>query len=298
MLREALTPEAIARLDSLELRASRIVEGLSAGAQRSPLRGVSIEFAEHRQYTPGDDLRYVDWKVFGKTDRFFLKQFHAETNYCCQLLVDLTESMAYQGPASPMTKAEYAKCLAAAIGYLVLRQQDGVGLSVLREDQRPLLETSNAARQFRAVCNQLAPLTPAGEYSVARSLHQLSRQLKRRSLVVVVSDLFDDPGQIIEGLRHLVHCRHEVIVLQVLDAAERDFPFREPTRFVGLESWSPQLVDARLLKQAYQAEFAKTSELLSNACLSLGIELHQLSTSTRFDLALYQILGRRGKRLR
>jgi hypothetical protein len=122
----------------------------------------------------------------------------------------------------------------------------------------------------------LAPLTPVGEYSVAQSLHQLSRQLKRRSLVVVVSDLFDEPGQLIDGLRHLIHCRHEVIVLQVLDAAERDFPFREPTRFVGLENWSPQLVDARLLKQAYQAEFAKTSELLSNACLSLGIELHQL----------------------
>jgi len=269
-------PATIARLQGLELRARTIVEGMMPGAHRSRHRGFSIEFAEHREYTPGDDLRYVDWKVYGKTDKFYLKQYDQESRLDCYLLFDASESMAYRSAASVMSKFEYARCTTAALIYLILQQQDSVGLVTFDQKIRRLIRARNHPSHWKALLQALEATAAAGTTATAVTLHAMARQIRRRSLFVLISDLLDDATALRDGLRHLRHQRHEVIVLQLLDRAELDFPFHRPAVFRGMEQLPDIGIDPERMRAAYLEEMAAFRRAIRRAC-----------RATRCDYALF-----------
>ena len=213
-----LEPHVLAQLQGLELRARRIVEGYVSGVHRSPYHGFSIEFAEHREYAPGDDLRYVDWKVFGRTDKIYLKQYEDETNLLCYLVLDTSESMQYRGPDSPMSKLEYAQCVAAAVAHLVLQQQDSVGLATFDREVRSLVRASGNPSHLKQLLHVMEQTGAVEKTNMGPIFHELAERLKKRGVLIVLSDLFDDVPTMLAGLKHLRHRRHDVIVLQVLGA--------------------------------------------------------------------------------
>ncbi len=268
--RTYLNPQTLAELGDLHLAARSIVEGYLSGLHRSPLRGHSVEFAEHREYVPGDDLRYVDWKVFGRSDRYYLKQFEEETNLSCFLLLDTSESMTYRGPQSPLSKFEYARFLSAALGYLVIHQQDAVGLACFGDRPREFLRAAGTAPHLKQIIDALDRVECSGETSLGPALHELADQIRKRSVVILISDLFDDLEALELGLKRLHHRRHDVRVLQILDPAEIEFPFDDPTLFLGLESPQRQMVEPRLLRQAYLGELEDFLHGVRRVCRELG----------------------------
>ena len=286
----------LARLDGLELKARTIVEGYVAGLHRSPYHGFSNEFAEHREYVPGDDLRRVDWKVYGRSDRVYLKQFDEETNYICQLIVDASESMSYRSPGATASKWEYASWAAAALACLITRQQDAVGLATIDAEVRQLVRPASTSQQFALVCRTLEQTTLAPRTELGPVLHDLAGRLPHRGLVVLLSDLFDSPDRIVTALQHFRHRRHDCIVLQVIDPAEQDFPFQDPTLFHGLEGWGDQLTDPRALRAAYRREFESFLKHMEAAVRSLRFDYVLLRTDQPLWLALQVYLSTRHRR--
>ena len=288
-----LNPHTLAKLEGLELRARMIVEGYVAGAHRSPYHGFSIEFAEHREYVPGDDLRHVDWKVFGKTDKYYLKQYEEETNLVSHLLLDTSESMRYRSDAVPLSKLEYAECVAAALAYLILRQQDSVGLATFDNEVRSLVRASGNPSHLRQLLDVMSATTAGRKTATGAIFHDLAERLKKRGIIIVLSDLFDDLAPMIAGLKHFRHRRHEVILFHVLDPAELDFPFRQPTLFKGLEGWPDLLADPRSLGHAYLREFGAYLKEIRQACRALRIDYVEMRTDQPFDVALTAYLANR-----
>ncbi len=288
-----LDPATLAKLEGLELRARTIVDGYLSGMHRSQHRGQSVEFTEHREYAPGDDLRYVDWKVFGKTDKVYLKQFEAETNLVCYLLLDISESMRYQSASSALSKLEYAQSLAAALATIVLRQRDSVSLATCDNQVRELVRESGNPAHLRQLTATMASVVAKRQSALGAVLHEISQRVKRRGVVVLLSDLFDDLQSLLTGLKHLRHQRHEVIVLQVLDPAEIEFPFERATLFRGLEALPEVLTEPRGIRQAYQAELQEFLQRIELGCRSLQVEYELLRTDRPFDEALRQILTQR-----
>lgn len=291
-----LNPQRLGELEGLELKARLIVEGYLAGAHRSPYHGFSVEFAEHREYVPGDDLRYVDWKVFGKTDRIYLKQFDEETNFSCTVLFDASESMTYRSTSAPVDKLEFGRWIAAAFAYLVVRQHDAIGLATFDRAIRDFLRPASVASQFRDICRLLEGVAARGESAVGQMLQDLAERLTRRGVVVVISDFFDDWSSLERGLRHLAFRRHDVLLLQVLDPAELTFPFAEPTRFRGLESWSPIEADGRSIRQAYLQEFEQHQGRLRGLARELRFDHLVLRTDQPPTPALAGLLANRRER--
>jgi uncharacterized protein (DUF58 family) len=273
-----LTPQTLAKLRGLQLRARRIVEGTVAGTHRSPWHGFSIEFAEHREYTPGDDLRHVDWKVFGRTDKFYLKQYEDETNLLAYLVLDVSESMTYRGPDAPCTKLEYAQGIAAALAHIVLSQQDGVGLTTFDTRPRTTLKPSSSPAQWEQVLATIA--SPPGEKktSAGKVFHELAERFAKRGVVVVISDFFDDVPTMKAGLKHFNYRRHDVVLLHVLDPAELEFPFSGPMEFEGLEEFPELQADASALKMAYKQEIDAFCNRVRAASRELGMEYLQATT--------------------
>lgn len=292
-LHKYLDPAVLARLDGLELKARMIVEGYVSGWHKSPFHGFSVEFAEHRDYVPGDDLRYVDWKVFGKSDRYYLKQFDEETNFACHLLVDTSESMTYRSDAAAWSKLDYAKYLAAAIAYLVIRQQDAVGLATFDDTVGQFLRPASTPMHLSQLCSILDQAPSGGESAIGPILHELAERFKRRGLVIILSDFFDDPEAVQLGLKHFRHRRHDVLLLHVIDPAEQDFPFAEPTLFHGLEHWPDQMTDPRALRSAYQTEFEEFLRALRGAARDLRMDYHMLRTDQPLEMALSRVLSHR-----
>jgi len=270
-----------------------IVEGYVSGWHKSPFHGFSVEFAEHRDYVPGDDLRYVDWKVFGKSDRYYLKQFDEETNFACHLLVDTSESMTYRSDAAAWSKLDYAKYLAAAIAYLVIRQQDAVGLATFDDTVGQFLRPASTPMHLSQLCSILDQAPSGGESAIGPILHELAERFKRRGLVIILSDFFDDPEAVQLGLKHFRHRRHDVLLLHVIDPAEQDFPFAEPTLFHGLEHWPDQMTDPRALRSAYQTEFEEFLRALRGAARDLRMDYHMLRTDQPLETALSRVLSHR-----
>lgn len=291
-------PQILARLEGLPLRARRIVEGYVAGVHRSPYHGFSIEFAEHREYAPGDDLRYLDWKVFGRTDKFYLKQFEEETNLVCSLVLDTSESMGYQSAAAPMSKLDYARCIAAALAYLVLRQQDSVGLVTFDREVRASLRASSNPSQWEPLIRVMEESSPREKTAAGAIFHDLAERIRRRGIVVVLSDLFDDVDAMLAGLKHFRHRRHEVIVFHVLDPAELEFPFDEATRFQGLEGWADLVVEPRALRRAYLDQFERYLRRVQHGCRAAQIDHVLMRTDRSLELALSSYLASRMKRSR
>lgn len=286
-------PQTLAKLKGLHLRARHIVEGYVAGLHRSPYHGFSIEFAEHREYSPGDDLRYVDWKVFGRTDKHYLKQYEDETNLLCYLVLDTSESMQYRGPASPLSKFEYAQCLASALAWLVLHQQDAAGLVTYDSQVRQFVRPSSNATHLQHLLQVMEGAEVGAKTNSGPIFHELAERLKRRGLVIVLSDFFDDVPSLLAGLKHLQHRRHDVVLFHVLDPAEIEFPFRSPTEFKGLENLPHVVADPQMLRSAYLREFQAYEGALQQGCRGHGIELRQMRTDQPLDVALTSFLAQR-----
>ena len=291
--RKYLDPKILARLKGLRLRARLIVEGYVSGVHRSPFHGFSIEFAEHREYAPGDDLRYLDWKVFGRTDKYYLKQFEEETNLICYLLLDTSESMRYQSPAAAMSKLEYAQCAAASLAYLILQQQDSVGLVTFDQEIRALVRASSNPSHMEQLVRVMEESAPERKTATGAIFHELAERLKKRGIIIVLSDLFDDVDAMMAGLKHLRHRRHEVVLLHVLDPAELDFPFQQPTLFRGLEQLPDVLAEPRGLRRAYLREFNQFVHRLKQGCRMQQIDYAQMRTDESLEVALSSYLGSR-----
>ncbi len=288
-----LDSHMLARLQGLPLRARSTVEGYVSGVHRSPFHGFSIEFAEHREYAPGDDLRYLDWKVFGRTDKYYLKQFEDETNLVCHLLLDTSESMHYRSDATPWSKLEYAQRATATLAYLVLHQQDSVGLVAFDSEIRSLVRASSNPSHLKQILHVLERASAERKTSLGPIFHDLAERLKKRGIVIVLSDLFDDIEVLLTGLKHLRHRRHEVIVMHVLDPAEMDFPFERITLFRGLEQLPDVLAEPRALRKAYLAEFGRYLRKLQAGCRAQAIDYVPLRTDQPLEVVLSRYLASR-----
>lgn len=295
-LRQYLHPSTLARVRSLELRARLIVEGLMSGMHRSPFQGSSVEFAQHRQYVPGDDLRHLDWRVFGRSDRLYIKQFQEETNLPLMLVVDASESMGYGSAVHDgvkWTKFDHAVSIAAALAYMAVHQQDSVGLAIFDEALSRFFKPSSAPRQWKLVIEELTHMPRWNKTDTGKVLDQIAEKLTHRSLVIVVSDFLDDLDSVQRGLRHLRYRKHEVIVLQTLDHAEIEFPFDDVTKFKGLEELGELLTEPRALRDAYIEQVRIAHEKLSRACRGMGIDFYRFDTSEALDAQLSAFLATR-----
>jgi uncharacterized protein (DUF58 family) len=291
-------PRALVRLHGLELRARHIVEGYVSGVHRSPYHGFSVEFAEHREYVPGDDVRHVDWKVWGKTDKYYLKQFEEETNLVCYLVLDTSESMRYRSDSAAMSKLEYAQSTAAALAYLILRQQDSAGFVTFDNEIRALVRASGNPSHLKELLQVMEQSKPTRKTATGTIFHELAERFKKRGVVIVLSDLFDDVSSMLAGLKHLRHRRHDVVVMHTLDPAELDFPFEHTMLFKGLEELPEVLTDPRSLRKAYLQEINRFQKKVQAGCRSQGIDYLLLRTDQPVDLALSAYLAGRMARVK
>jgi uncharacterized protein (DUF58 family) len=294
-----LDPEVLARISGLELKAKLIVEGFVSGLHRSPFRGFSVEFAEHREYVPGDDLRFLDWKVYGRTDRLYIKRYEEETNLEATILLDASESMSYRDASgrSP-SKFDTARWAAAALAYLIVQQQDSVGLVLFDERVRATLPATTGLGHLQHLVSVLERAAPASGTGIGRALSEAAEAVRRRGLLVVFSDLLDDAKEVARGLAHARRRGHEVIVFHLLAGDEVAFPFDRTTRFEGMESLPPIVTDPASLRQAYLDEVASFKASLRRTCLANRIDLVETTTSDSLGVVLATYLARRASRWR
>jgi uncharacterized protein (DUF58 family) len=299
-----LDPLALAKVRSLELQARLIVEGYLSGMHKSPYHGFSVEFAQHREYVPGDDLKHLDWKVYSRTGRFYLKQYEEETNLALWLLVDASESMRYSsGPRRSdgepeVNKYDYACMAAAALAYLTLHQQDSVGLVTYDHAVRHFLRPASQPSHLKQIVTLLNKGAGTERTSLAPIFHDLAERIPRRGIVVVLSDCFDETSDILSGLQHLRHKRHEVIVFHVMDRAELEFPFQEATLFRGMEQMPELLTDPRSLRDGYLEQVNGFLAELQHGCRNMNIDYVRLRTDGPLGVVLASYLASRLARSR
>lgn len=292
---EYLRPDVVRQIQRLDLRARCILDGFLAGLHRSLSHGFSVEFSEHRRYEPGDDLRRIDWQVYAKTDRFYVKEFQAETQLEAYLLVDCSGSMGCTS-GERMTKMDYAICLAAAMGLLCLQQGDPVGLFVFDEKLRAHLRPRNRRSHLTEILATLARTVPFGRTNLAGALHQIAERIPKRSLVILLSDLLDDEHAVVNALHHLGHGKHDLILLQVLDHVERTLDVDGQAVFEDPETGSATTADARGVREAYREELEAFLETYRSACRGLRADLVTVDNAMTFDKALLEFLIQRQHR--
>src|SRR5687768_3747165 len=331
--RRYLEPRTLARVSGLELRARLIVEGLMTGMHRSPYQGISVEFAQHRPYAAGDDRRHVDWKVFGKTDKIYLKQYLQETNLHLICIVDASESMGYgtvrarkaasdgggvggvagsvaaqvgkmvsaasgavtgSGDDEPVwTKYDHATAIAGSLSYMATQPQDSVGLAIFDQALSRYFKPSNSPGQWKIVVNELQQVPRWNKTNTGRILDQIAEKLNHRSLIVILSDFFDDIESIKSGLRHLRYKKHEIMAFQIMDPAEIEFPFEDTTLFKGLEEAGELLTDPRALREGYLAELSGFTAELQKLCRGMHIDFTRMNSGDSLDVALSGFLATR-----
>jgi uncharacterized protein (DUF58 family) len=290
-----LDPKVLSKLHGLDLIAKLVVEGFMTGLHKSPYHGFSVEFAEHRQYMPGDPFRHVDWKLYGKSDRFYVKIYEEETNLRAHLLLDISASMGYASPGQ-LTKFQYASYLAAALAYMMLMQQDAVGLLTFRDKVERLIPPRAARSHLKLLLGELTRAAPASTTDMGTALEQLAERVKRRGFVLLLSDLLDEPKSVMRALNHFRHRQHEVVVFHILDPYEIQFPFRQESGFVDLETGRELLTQPWEIAEEYKRRFEEWSKAYERACLDNRIDYVRLSTDTPYDVALLRYLEKR-KRL-
>ena len=286
-----LHPEAIKRIARLELRARHVVEGFLSGMHRSPYFGQSVEFVQHRQYVAGDDLRYVDWKVWAKQDRLYVKQFEEDTNLRCALLVDVSGSMHYGSGA--MTKYEYAATIAASLAYLALRQQDAIGCVSFDESVRITVPQRTKRNHLESIIQALDASRPQNKTDMYRILRSVAESYPRRGMVVLISDLLADRDGLFKGLRLMRSRGHDVLVFHLLDEDELTFPFNGPTRFEGLELPEHLACNPRALRDGYLAALETYKEEVRKGCVAHQADYALISTAQPLDAALVAYLNAR-----
>jgi uncharacterized protein (DUF58 family) len=312
-----LDPVLISRLSNLELKARFVVEGFIAGLHKSPFHGFSVEFAQHRQYMPGDDLKYLDWKVLGRTDRYYIKQFEEETNLKSYLILDASKSMAFnsseqnliktgkgfiksfknaKNDTSKISKLEYSTYLTAALAILMQFQKDASGLVIYNDKIDTYIPPKATNQNLRQILSFLAKIKPAGKTNTAACLNNIAEKIKRRGLIIIFSDLFDDPKAVINSLKHFRYKKNEVIVFHILDELEFNFTLDSPTLFKDMETGKEMLSQPLSILKSYQEAVKEFIENYRKECRANNIEYVLLSTKTPFDTALLQYLNKR-KRL-
>ena len=298
-LQKYLDPKVLAKITQLDLQARLVVEGFIAGRHKSPFHGLSVEFASHREYTPGDDIKHIDWKVLGRTDRYYIKQYEEETNLKATFLLDASESMHYGSDRlNGLTKYQYAACTAASLALLLLRQQDAVGLAIFDEDLRMHLPASASSNHIKSLVHAMDVNRPKAKTSLEPICHSLAEKLSRRGLICVVSDLFVDVPGLVRGLQHFLHYDHEVIVLHVMDEDELTFPFQGNTMFRGLEDTGRLTVEPRALRKGYLAAVDRFCLEVKRRCIAGRIDYKRISTADRLDAALLSFLAARAAAVR
>lgn len=286
-----LQPEVISQLANMDLRARLVVEGFITGLHRSPYHGFSVEFAEHRQYMPGDEFKHVDWKVYAKTDRFYVKQFEEETNLKAYLLLDCSGSMEYKSTA--ISKFEYASYLAAALSYLLVRQRDAVGLVTFDQEIRSFFPPRSVKSYLYELLQHLEKIKPAEKTQISQTLHQMAERIKRRGLIILLSDLLDQPEEILSGLKHFRHRNHEVLVFHILDPTEISFDFNKDAIFEDLETGERLSTQPWHIRREYQQRMQEFIETYQNGCRRHNVDYVLLNTAQSFDRALFEYLVKR-----
>lgn len=289
-----LNDREIARLGRLTLGSRFTVEGTLAGAHRSPLKGFSVEFADYRQYVPGDDLRHLDWRAYGRNERLYIRQYDEECNLRTYLLLDASRSMAYAHEG--LSKYQFASKLAGALAYVTVNQQDSVGLTIFDSQVRVQLPARSGAEHLRLLAERLFEHSPANGTDMAQTLHRLAETVRRRALVVIVSDLFDDLERIHRALAHFRRRKHDVVLFHVLDPAELEFPFRDVGLFEDLETGESLITNPREVRQAYQAAVAEFMQSCRGICAGLDVD-YVLATTDRpvGEFVQQQLVRRRRK---
>ncbi|MGB0739923.1 MAG: DUF58 domain-containing protein [Planctomycetaceae bacterium] len=290
-----LKPEVIRNIARLDLRARFIVEGLLSGLHASPFQGFSVEFSEHRRYEPGDDPRDIDWQVYARTDRIYIKRYQAETNITGYLLMDLSRSMGYTWRQN-LTKFDYAICLAAAISYLMIHQQDPVGLLTFDEELRASLPARSRRSHLADILAVLQQCKPSGSSLIAENLRRAASMIRHRSLMMIMSDLLDDPDEILQAVRALRFRGHDVILFHILDEAEVTFPFTGSVDLLEPESDDNEIVDASSVRADYLQALDDLRTQYRTTCQSIGADYVPLDTSMPFDTALVEYLSQRQAR--
>ena len=293
MANRYLDPEGLARVGNMELVARQVVEGFLTGRHRSPYHGFSVEYLDHRSYAPGDEIRALDWKVLARTGKYYVKLFQDETNLRATILLDCSKSMDFK--RTGITKLEYGSYLAAALTHLMLRQNDAVGLVLFDSAVRSILPPKARPTQFRRVLDMLEAVKPGEETNVGAVLHEVAERIHRRGLVIVISDMIDDPASIASGLQHFRHNNHEVIVIQVLDDAELTFPFEQTTRFKDIEGVGRVTVNPKGLRDRYLSRMQEFLDRVKADCFERNISYNLANTKQPYDAFLAAYLEKRSR---
>jgi uncharacterized protein (DUF58 family) len=289
-----LQPQVVSKLANMELRARLVVEGFITGLHRSPYHGFSVEFAEHRQYMPGDEIKRIDWKIYGRTDRYYVKRYEEETNLKSYILLDTSRSMGYASPGQ-ITKLAYGSYLAASLAYMMIKQQDAVGLALFDEQLTDYLPPHATKGYLRQLLVALEHAAPSGRTGLAKALHQVADRVRRRGLVIVISDLFDSPDEVITALKHFRHKKNEVIVMHVLDPLERSFAFGTDAQFRDLETDERMVTQPAQIQRAYREALAVFIDRYKKECREHNADYILMDTRTPYDVALFEYLGKRAK---
>jgi uncharacterized protein (DUF58 family) len=289
-----LDPSVVSKLNSLELKARLVVEGFLVGLHKSPYHGFSAEFSEHRPYMQGDSLKNIDWKVYGKTEKFFIKQFEEETNLICHILVDISKSMDYSYE-NRVTKFDYASMLAASLIYLMLKQQDSVGLTLYSDKIESVLPPKSTKAYLTQLLKTLDQAKPANATKTSGCLSSVVEKIKRKGLVIIISDFFDEINSVMKAIKLFRHKQNEVIVFQVLDPIERSFAFGKDAIFKDMETAEEMTTQPHQIQKAYQQAMNEFIELIKEECLNSNIEYNLIDTSTPFDKALFSYFKKRSR---
>ena len=289
--KDILTPEAVSRLSNLSLIARLVVEGFITGLHKSPYHGFSVEFAEHRPYMAGDDTRHIDWKVFAKTDRYYVKQFEEETNLKGMILLDVSASMDFSSHS--VTKFQYSRYLAAALSYLMIKQRDAVGMVTFDSRIRKYLPPRSVPSFLNLLLQEMTDVVPGQETNIAETLHSLADRIRRRGLIMLFSDLLDEPDRVLSGLKHFRHNKHEVIVFHILDPLERSFEFKQDGVFRDMETGEMMPTQPWHIQQEYRKKVDQFIEYFKKKCLANRIDYVLMDTKQPFDHALLQYFIKR-----
>jgi uncharacterized protein (DUF58 family) len=289
-----LEPRVLQKISKMELVAHQVMDGYVQGMHRSPHIGFALDFAQHRQYVPGDDVKRLDWRAYAKTERYYIKQYEVTTNLRCNIVLDASASMAYQGAGDSMSKFRYAQFIAACLSYLVLHQQDSAGLVTFDNKVRQFIPPKSAPSQLMRILRTLDSTKPENESAIAPLLHEVAERIDRRGMVIVLSDFFDKSDALIDALHHLRHKRHEVILMQVMANDELEFPFRKWSLFENLERSGDRLkLDPALMRSVYLENVANHIRVLREAVNKLNATHLLFNTNKPFDDALMVYLAQR-----
>jgi uncharacterized protein (DUF58 family) len=290
--RNLLDPSIIPKINSLELRARMVVEGFMVGLHKSPYHGFSVEFTQHRPYMQGDSLRDVDWKVYGKTEKYYIKQYEEETNLRSYILLDVSKSMQFASEGN-VSKLEYASTLVAALSYLMMKQQDAFGLTLYSDRILQYLPPKATKPYLREILKSLSSIQESNTTNTAACLNSVAEKIKRRGLVIVISDLFDDVDSVISALKHFSYQKNEIIVFQILDPVERSFSFGRDAIFKDMESEEELTTQPYQIQKAYKLAMEEFIAKIKSECLNAKIDFNLIETSTPFDKALMSYIQKR-----